>query len=225
MSERKREKPKKRILLVDDHPLLRQGITQLINDQADLVVCGEAEDRPGAMAAAEASQPDLAVVDISLKDQSGLELIKDFKARFPEMLTLVLSMHDESLYAERALRAGARGYIMKREASEKVLEAIRHVLDGGVYVSNKTAASILDKVTGRPGASAHSALDVLSDREMEVLALIGKGYGSQQIAKQLHLSVKTVEAHRANIKCKLNLRSGSELLQRAIGWAQQMGEL
>jgi len=224
VSDKKRAQAKKRILLVDDHPLLRQGISQLINDQPDLVVCGEAEDRPGAMAAAEATKPDLAVVDISLKDQSGLELIKDFKARFPELLVVVLTMHDESLYAERALRAGARGYVMKREASEKVLEAIRCVLSGDVFVSDKIAAAILNKVSGRPLAS-RSALDVLSDREMEVLVLIGKGHGSQQIAKELHISVKTVEAHRANIKSKLNLRSSSELLQHAIGWAQQMGEL
>jgi DNA-binding NarL/FixJ family response regulator len=140
------------------------------------------------------------------------------------MLMLVLSMHEESLYAERALRAGARGYIMKREASEKVLDAIRSVLRGDVFVSDRIAASILDKVSGRPTAS-RSALDVLSDREMEVLVLIGKGHGSQQIAKELHISVKTVEAHRANIKSKLNLSSSHDLLQCAIGWAQQIGEL
>ena len=221
----KRAKSKKRILLVDDHPLLRQGIAQLINEESDLMVCGEAEDAASALTAAENSSPDLAVVDISLKNQNGLELIKDFKARFPDLLMLVLSMHDEAIYAERALRAGARGYIMKREASEKVLEAIRHVLEGGVYVSNKTTAGILDKVTGHPSTTARSALDILSDREMEVLMLIGKGYGSQQISKQLHISVKTIEAHRANIKLKLNLPSSSELLQHAIRWTQQMGEV
>lgn len=225
MTGKKHSKPKKRILLIDDHPLLREGMSQIINGQPDLIVCGEAGDRANAMAVAEATKPDLVVVDISLKDQSGLELIKDFKVRFPNMLMLVLSIHDESFYAERALRAGARGYIMKHEASEKVLGAIRCVLGGDVFVSDKIAGGILDKVTGHATTSKRSALDVLSDREMEVLVLIGKGYGSQQIAKQLSISVKTVEAHRANIKLKLNLTSSSELLQRAIGWAQQMGEI
>lgn len=216
---------KKRVLIVDDHPLLREGIACLINNQPDLVVCGEAEDRAGALAITKTTKPDLAVVDISLKDQSGLELIKDFKVRFPELLILALSVHDESVYAERALRAGARGYVMKREASEKVLEAIRSVLDGNVYVSSRIAAGILDKATGHPLATLRSVLDVLSDREMDVLMWIGKGYGSNQIAKQLHISVKTVEAHRSNIKLKLKLPSSSELLQCAIGWAQHMGEI
>jgi DNA-binding NarL/FixJ family response regulator len=220
------EKPraKKRILLVDDHPLLRQGMRQLINDQPDLIVCGEAEDRANALAVAGSTQLDLAIVDISLKDERGLELLKDFKIRCPDLLVLVLSMHDESLYAERALHAGARGYIMKREASEKVLEAIRRVLDGGVYVSDKITDSILNKVTGRSERSPRSALQVLTDRELEVLMLIGKGHGSQQISKLLHISVKTVEAHRANIKLKLNLASSGDLLQSAITWARLAGE-
>ena len=206
MSDKKEFQAKKRILVVDDHPLLRQGIGQLINDQPDLMVCGEAEDRAAAMAAAENSKPDLAVVDITLKGQSGLELIRDFRASFPGMHLLVLSMHEESLYAERALRAGARGYIMKGEASDKVLEAIRSILAGGVFVSERIAASILDKVSGRPLSGPPSPLSVLSDREMEVLLLIGSGYGSQQIGRELHISVKTVEAHRANIKLKLHLK-------------------
>jgi len=219
----KTHKPRKRILLVDDHPLLREGIAQLVNEQPDLQVCGEAEDRAGALALLEGARPDLAVVDISLKDQSGLELIKDFKARVPGLLVLVLSMHDETLYAERALRAGARGYIMKREASHKVLDAIRHILAGGVFVSDKIVAGILDKVSGRPPPSAPSALATLSDRELDVLLLIGKGYGSQQIAQQLHVSVKTVETHRANLKLKLKLGSGGELLQYAIRWTHEQG--
>ncbi|MBI5685920.1 MAG: response regulator transcription factor [Verrucomicrobia bacterium] len=225
MSHKKPTKAKRRILIVDDHPLLREGVARLINDQPDLMVCGEAEAPSAALAVADTAKPDLAVVDISLKDQSGLELIKDFKVRFPNLLVLALSVHDESVYAERALRAGARGYVMKREASDKVLEAIRSVLEGNVYISNKIAAGILDKVTGYPAGPARSALDVLSDRETEVLMWIGKGYGSNQIAKQLHISVKTVEAHRANIKLKLNLSSSNELLQCAIGWAQQIGEI
>ena len=216
---------KKRILLVDDHPLLRQGIGQLVNQQPDLVVCGEAENRAGAMSAAERTKPQLAVIDLSLKEEQGLELIKDFKVRFPDLLILVLSMHDEQFYAERALRAGARGYIMKHEASEKVLEAIRQVLGGGVVVSGAIAQSILDKVSGRRPAGDKSEWSSLSDREMEVFVLIGKGYGSNQIAKRLQLSVKTIETHRANIRAKLHLASGSELLQRAIGCAQQLGEM
>ena len=225
MNDETQARAKKRILVVDDHPLLRQGIGQLINDQPDDAACGEAEDRTGAMTAAEAGKPDLAVVDITLKDQSGFELIKDFKARFPGMAVLVLSMHEESLYAERALRAGARGYIMKREASDKVLEGIRAILAGRVFVSDRIAAGILDKVSGHPPSSPRSPMSVLSDREVEVLLLIGKGHGSPQIGRELHISVKTVEAHRANIKLKLGLQSSSELLQFAIGWAGQIGEI
>jgi DNA-binding NarL/FixJ family response regulator len=223
MSAAKPSRTKKRVVIIDDHPLLRDGITRLINSQPDLMVCGEAEDRAGAMAVVESAKPDVAVVDISLKDQSGLELIKDFKVRFPNLLVLALSVHDESFYAERALRAGARGYVMKREASEKVLEAIRRVLEGKVYASDQVAAAILNKVAGHSAGPTPSVLDVLSDREMEVLMWIGKGYGSSQIAKQLHLSVKTVETYRSNIKLKLKLSSSGELLQCAIGWAQRMG--
>ena len=225
MSGKKPTKGKSRVLIVDDHPLLREGIARVINDQPDLIVCAEAEDRASALTIAETTHPDLAVVDITLRDQSGLELIKDFRVRFPELLILAFSVHDESVYAERALRAGARGYVMKREASEKVLEAIRTVLDGKVYTSGQVAAAILDKVTGYPAGPVRSVLDVLSDREMEVLMWIGKGYGSNQIAEQLHLSVKTVETHRANIKLKLKLSSSNELLKCAIGWAQHMGEI
>lgn len=218
-------RPKHRILLVDDHPLLRQGIAQLVNQQTDLEICGEAEDRPAALRAAEKSRPDLAVVDISLKNERGLELIKDFKARFPKMLMLVLSMHDELLYAERALRAGARGYVMKHEASDKVLEAIRCVLDGGVYASSSITSGILDKFTGQTRPADRAGWEALTDRELEVLALIGKGFNAAQIAGQLHISVKTVEAHRANLKVKLKLSSGAELLQHAIRWVCQTGAI
>jgi DNA-binding NarL/FixJ family response regulator len=215
--------PKRRILLIDDHPLLRKGIGQLINEQEDLVVCGEAEDRAGALTAIEQTQPDLAVVDLSLKDDLGLELIKDCRVRFPTLLILVLSMHDEKLYAERVLRAGARGYIMKAEASDKVLAALREVLSGGVFVSSSVADQILDKATGAPRLSAGPQWGKLTDREAEVFLLIGKGYGSQQIAKRLHLSVKTIETHRANIKQKLGLATTQDLLQQAISFAQQAG--
>ncbi len=219
----KKHTEKKRILLVDDHPLLREGIAQLINQQADLLVCGEAEDRFGALALLDTARPTLAIVDISLKDQSGLELIKDFKVRAPELLVLVLSMHDEQLYAERTLRAGARGYIMKREASHKVLDAIRHILNGGVFVSEKIVASLLNSVSGQPATAAPSALAGLSDRELDVLQLIGQGYSSQQIADRLHISIKTIETHRANLKLKLKLDSSSALLQFAIRWTHERG--
>jgi DNA-binding NarL/FixJ family response regulator len=218
-------KGKKRVLLVDDHPLLRQGIGQLINQQPDLVICGEAEDKGGALEAAEETKPDLAIVDISLKDGRGLDLIKDLKARFPKVLILVLSMHEESLYAERALRAGARGYIMKREASDKVLEAIRHIFDGGVYASGGVTGNILRKFTGQPESPRRPALNVLTDRELDVMMLIGKGHGTQQISNALKISVKTVETHRANIKLKLNLSTGSELLQHAIRLAHDSGAI
>lgn len=215
--------PKQRIFVIDDHQLLRQGIRQLIDEQPDLAVCGEADDAPSAIETLEAAKPDLAIVDISLKDSNGLELIKDLKARFPNLAVLVLSMHDEALYAERALRAGARGYVMKREASLRVLEAIRRVLGGGVFVSDRIVAGILDKVSGHAPSAVPSALDILSDRELEVLGLIGQGYGAQQIAQRLHVSIKTVEAHRANMKIKLKLDSGHDLLQFAIRWTQALG--
>lgn len=225
MSNKKPADKKKRILIVDDHAVLREGIAKLINEQPDLVVCGEAGDRESAQAVAQSTQPDVAIMDISLKDQSGLELIKDFRAQFPDMMILALSVHDESIYGERALRAGARGYVMKREAWEKVLQAIHTVLNGKVFASDKVTASIMDNVTGYQTEQVRSSLDVLSDREMEVFKQIGKGYGPHQIAKQLNMSSKTVESHRANIKRKLDLASGRELLQRAIAWAQQMGDI
>jgi DNA-binding NarL/FixJ family response regulator len=214
---------KRRILLVDDHPLLRKGIGQLINEQPDLMVCGEAEDRAAAVLEMERSQPDLAVVDLSLKDELGLELIKDCQVRFPHVLILVLSMFDERFYAERVLRAGVKGYIMKAEASEKVLVAIRKVLDGGIFVSSFVADQILKHISATPKSARQDQWSALSDREIQVFALIGKGYGSQQIAERLHISVKTIETHRANIKQKLGISSTGDLLQSAIVYSQQAG--
>ena len=216
---------KKRIVLVDDHPLLRQGIGQLINQAPDLEVCGEAGGRAEAMQVINQSQPDLAVVDLSLKNDRGLELIKDLRVQHPDVLVLVLSMHDEELYAERVLRAGARGYIMKREAADKVIEAIRGVLGGSVYVSDRVASRILHQVAGAPQTAERRTPANLTDRELEILLLIGKGHGNQQIARQLFISVKTVETHRANLRQKLGLASGTDLLQHAIRWAQEAGEL
>jgi DNA-binding NarL/FixJ family response regulator len=209
---------KKRIFLVDDHPLVREWLTNLINQQPDLSVCGEAETAPEAMQAILASKPDIAIVDISLKKSSGIELIKGLKQSSPATAVLVLSMHEESHYAERALRAGARGYIMKRETTRKVISAIRQVLAGGVYISEEIATSLAAQfVSGKPQAQ-NSPVDQLSDRELEVFELLGQGRGTRQIAEVLRVSVKTVQAYCARIKEKLSLSSATELLREAVRW-------
>jgi DNA-binding NarL/FixJ family response regulator len=214
----KSEKSKTSILIVDDHPIVRQGLAELINQEDDLIVCGQAEDAHQAMQEIKALKPDMAIVDISLKETSGMELIKDIKAQYPNLTVLALSMHDESLYAERALRAGAKGYIMKAEATENVVTAIHRVLSGQIYVSDKIAARILRKFAGSGPDLGASAIESLSDRELEVFCLIGQGYGTRQIADRLHLSIKTIESYRAHIKEKLNLADAGELLQYAIQW-------
>lgn len=207
-----------KIVLVDDHPIVRQGLVNLINQEPDLEVCGEADDAYQAIKVIADRNPDLAIIDISLEEVSGIELIKDIKVRYPSLITLALSMHDEFLYAERALRAGAKGYVMKHEATEKVVQAIRKVLGGDLFVSEKMAAKLVNKFVGRQTQSGISAIETLSDRELEVFTLIGRGYGTRQIADQLHLSIKTIETYRAHIKEKLNLASGPELLRHAIQW-------
>lgn len=211
---------KKRILIVDDHPIVRRGLGELVNQEAGLVVSGQAEDAHQAMEAIKAQEPDMVIVDISLKETSGLELIKDIKTRYPGLPVLTLSMHDESLYAERALRAGAKGYIMKQQATEELIMAIRKVLDGQVYVSDTVAAKMVRKLVGGGPDVGASAIDRLSDRELEVFRLIGEGHGTRQIAEKLHLSVKTIETYRAHIKEKLNLADSAELLQHAIQWVK-----
>jgi len=222
MAEKKRQaksnKNERKILIVDDHPIVRRGLTQLINQEEDLVVSGEAEDAYQAMEAIKAQMPDMAIVDISLKDSSGMELIKDIKTQYPSLAVLTLSMHDESLYAERALRAGAKGYIMKQQATEELITAIRKVLSGQVYVSDRVAAKMVSRLVGSGPELGGSAIDRLSDRELEVFCLVGQGHGTRQIAKKLHLSVKTIETYRAHIKEKLNLANAAELLQYAIRW-------
>lgn len=215
----KSRKEKNKILIVDDHPIVRRGLAELINQEQDLIVCGQADDAYDAMEAIKALKPDMVIVDISLKEKSGLEVIKDIKAQYPALTVLTLSMHDESLYAERALRAGAKGYIMKLEATEKVITAIRKVLSGQVYVSNGVAARMVGKFVGGGPDVGASEIDRLSDRELEVFCLIGQGHGTSEIAERLHLSVKTIETYRAHIKEKLNLASAAELLQYAIRWA------
>ena len=218
---------KKRLLLVDDHPILRQGLANVLNQQAHLCVCGEANDPAEALALAERLQPDLALVDLSLRNGDGVELLKDLRVRQPRMLTLVLSMHDEALYAERALRAGARGYVMKQEKLDRLLLAIGRVLAGAIYVSDQVAARAVQRlaVGGGPGTlemphSLDSYVERLTDRELQVFRLIGRGLGTRLIADNLHLSRKTIESHREHIKTKLGLRDGSELVQRAIQWAK-----
>ena len=209
---------KKRIFLVDDHPLVREWLTNLINQQPDLSVCGEAETAPQAMQSIVAGKPDIAIIDISLKNSSGIELIKGLKQSSPATAVLVLSMHEESHYAERALRAGAKGYIVKRETTRKVISAIRQVLAGGVYISEEIATSLATQfVSGKPQAQ-NSPVDQLSDRELEVFELLGQGRGTRQIAEVLRVSVKTVQAYCARIKEKLSLSSATELLREAVRW-------
>ena len=212
-----------KVVVVDDHPIVRQGLSELISQEQDLVVCGQAEDADEAMALLRSNPPDMAIVDIALKESSGMELIKDIRAAYPNILILALSMHDESLYAERALRAVARGYIMKSEATDKVVDALHKIMAGKIYVSEKMAAKIMHKLVGSPDVS-ESAIDRLSDRELEVFSLIGQGYGTRQIAARLHLSIKTIETYRAHLKEKLNLEDGSELLQNAIRWSNSRSE-
>ncbi len=209
---------KRTVLIVDDHPIVRQGLAQLINQEKDLEVCGQAEDAHEAMQAIRQLQPDMVIVDIALKDTSGMELIKDLKVQYPDLPVLTLSMHDEAIYGERALRAGARGYIMKQEATEKVVTAIRRVLAGEVYVSNGMAAKMVSKLVGGGARTTGSPADVLSDRELEVFRMIGEGYGTREMAEKLHLSIKTIETYRAHIKDKLNLQDANELLRFAIQW-------
>jgi DNA-binding NarL/FixJ family response regulator len=211
-------KPKTRVLLVDDHPILRAGLGKLINQEADMMICGEAEDGPTAFDLVGTLTPDIAVVDVSLKGSNGIELIKNLKARYPELPTLVLSMHDESLYAERALRAGSKGYIMKEEAIEQVLVAIRKVLQGEIFLSEKMKGKMLQQMASGKGKVISSPIEQLTDRELEVFRLIGEGCSTRQIAGQLHLSVRTVEAYREYIKSKLNLKNATELVQHAFHW-------
>jgi len=209
---------KKRILVVDDHPIVRQGLALLINREPDLVVCGEAEEAMGAMHVLASSHPDILILDISLNGPDGLDLLKSIRTIHPALPVLILSMHDESIYAERALRAGANGYIMKQEATDKVLIAVRRILNGEIYLSDRIANRMLKHFITGSSTLRNSSVADLSDRELEVFRLIGEGHGTRQIAEALHISVKTVESYQAHIKEKLSLRSARELMQRAIQW-------
>jgi DNA-binding NarL/FixJ family response regulator len=222
---------KRKVLIVDDHPIVRQGIAQLINRESDLEVCCEAGDAEQAIEAickcsgngSNSCVTDIAIVDMSLPGLSGIELIKTLRVRYPDLPVLVISMHDESLYAERALRAGAKGYIMKQEATEKVLTAIRQILHGEIYISDKMRSKILQRIIDNRFEAPSSPVSRLSDKELEVLRLIGKGLRTSDIASELHRSVKTVEAHRANIKDKLSLKNSTELVRFAVQWIESEG--
>jgi DNA-binding NarL/FixJ family response regulator len=209
----------RRILIVDDHPIFRQGMAQLLNHEDNLHVCAEAETAQQAMDAVERLRPDLAIVDISLRGTNGIELLKSLRVIAPKLPVLVLSMHDEALYAERALRAGARGYVMKQERPERVIAAIHEVLKGELHLSSTMSNQMIHKlIQGGAREKMKSPIDRLSDRELEVLQLIGEGRGTRQIADELHLSVKTIESHRAHIKEKLNLRTAPEMMRFAVQW-------
>jgi DNA-binding NarL/FixJ family response regulator len=209
-----------KIFIVDDHPFLREGLTRFINLQEDMTVCGEASTTHQALKLIALLKPDVVILDLTLAGSNGLDIIKDMKLRSLKSLVLVLSMHDESLYAERALRAGAKGYIMKEEASKEVLKAIHRILDGEIYLSEKMSAKMLHKMAD--GKSDENALPEggLSDRELQVFQLIGRGRGTRQIAEELHISAKTVESYRAHIKIKMNLKNAHELTHHAVHWVE-----
>lgn len=217
---------KKRVLLVDDHPVFRAGLAGLVSLEPDLAVCGEASNAAEAMALTAASSPDLVLMDMSLPGRSGLELLKDLRSAHPCVPVLIVSMHDETLYAERVIRAGGRGYIMKQEGPEKMLRAIRKVLAGGISVSERIASLILDALSAPQGARAAvengaGSVSTLTDREFEVYRLIGQGREQQEVARILHLSIKTVDTHRAHIKRKLGLKNNTELVHHATRWTSE----
>jgi DNA-binding NarL/FixJ family response regulator len=222
-SKKKQDKTnenKTQVLIVDDHPVVRDGLTTIINHERDLNVCGEADDAHEALKAVTELKPDVVVVDISLKNSDGIELTKSIKAVHPKLSVIVLSVHDESVYAERALLAGAKAYLMKDAVSENIVKAIRTVLSGEIYVSNTISKKFLHKIAGDKAGTTKTPIENLSDREFEIFRLIGEGYKASQIAKQLHLSTKTIETYRSRIKEKINLPNATELLQYSIKWAK-----
>lgn len=210
---------KRRVFVVDDHPIVRSGLAQLINREPDLMVCGDSEDVQHALESIEALKPDILIVDISLNGPDGLDLLKTIRAGQSQIPVLILSMHDESIYAERALRAGANGYIMKQEGTDRVLTALRRILNSEIYVSDRIASRMVRHLAGAGGSLNRSPVDELSDRELEVLRMMGDGQGTRQIAENLHLSVKTVETYQSHLKDKLGLKNSRELVQYAIQWS------
>lgn len=211
---------KRQVLIVDDHPIVRRGLAMLLSAEPDLAVCGEASDAAEALAEIERLRPDIAIVDLSLRDSNGLDLIKDIRGRWPALPVIVYSLHDERLYAERVLRAGARGYIAKGDPLSNVVDGIRRTLGGGVYVSDHIAGQVIGRLVEGHGYESSGGVDRLTDRELQVFEFVGKGYRTRDIAEQLQLSVKTVDAHRENIKRKLKLSGAAELHQQAIQWVQ-----
>ena len=210
---------RRRIFVLDDHPITRYGLIQLINEQPDLIVCGEAENSQEALAALKLAQPALVLADITLPGESGLDFIKNLQMQYPSVPALVLSMHDESVYAERVLRAGGRGYIMKSAGGERLLESIRQVLDGRIYLSASMSAAILDAFSRRRSVTTEARPGALSDREFEVFQLLGQGLSTREIGQRLHLSTKTIGTHRFHMRQKLRLGTGSELIREAVRWA------
>ena len=209
---------KPRVLVADDHPLFREGLVQLINRETDLCCCGETDTVAATQTAVASLKPDLLVLDLRLKDGDGLELIKTLKSRFPKLAILVVSQHDETLYAERALRAGAKGYIMKRETTRKVIEGIRQILEGKIFISDSVKEALALRLVEDKRQSPRTPVEQLSDRELEVFEMLGQGLGTRQIAEALCVSIKTVQAYCARAKEKLNVRSATELLREAIRW-------
>jgi DNA-binding NarL/FixJ family response regulator len=210
-----------RILLVDDHPMVRERLADVIREEPDLTVCGEAEDRAHALELIKAQQPDLAIIDITLRDSDGFELIKDIHAAWSNLRMLVVSMHDESLYAERVIRAGALGYITKQEATRNILVAIRRVLEGNIYVNERVATQIISRLALPTIDDCQPSVKSLADRELQVFELTGHGLDTRQIAERLGIGVKTVETYRSRIREKLNIREPSHLLQAAITWVHK----
>lgn len=216
----KAKDPKKKVLIVDDHAIVREGLKRLIELESDLTVCGEAEEGNQALELAEKTRPDIAILDIGLPGMSGLDLIKNLKARIPNLPILTVSTYDETVYAERAIRAGAKGYLMKKESAQKIIEAIRKILAGKLYLSAAVSETILQQLAGAD-ASAGDLLSRLSDRELQVFQMIGKGHKSSEIAEALNLGVKTVESYKEQIKIKLNIQSASALTRYAVEWSHQ----
>lgn len=210
-----------RVFLVDDHPIVRYGFAQLLATAPDIELCGQAADARAALDALAAAAPHVLIVDVSLGATNGIDLIREIKERLPGAFVLVVSMHDEHLYAERALRAGASGYIMKHEATEAIVRAIRSVAAGGLFVSEAVTARLLQRAIAGGASAGGSPLEALSDRELHVLELMGRGLATREIAEQLHISIKTVESYRARLKEKMNLRSGTELVRFAVRWAEE----
>jgi len=214
---------RRQVLVIDDHPFMRAGLTQMIDRQPDMQICGEAGNPAEAMKVLERCRPDLVLSDITMPGRSGLEFIKDLTTTVEGVPILVVSMHDETIYAERALRAGARGYIMKEAGGENLLAAIRQILRGEIYVSPRMSAQLLEKVSARRPRNSRSPIEKLSDREFEVFQLIGQGKSTRDIAAQLHLSSKTVDVHRSHIKEKLDLKDATDLVRHAVRWWETQG--